>query len=48
MSDATASFLVACRVAMLSRSSVLWSPPGDRISRRSENMDRRIRLPLIE
>ena len=41
-------FRVACLSAMLSTVRVFGSAPGDWISRRSENIDRRIPVPRIE
>jgi len=46
--DASVWLRVDCRTSMPSTVRLFGSAPGDWISRRSSNMERRIRAPLIE
>ena len=46
--DAMASFRVDWRTAIASMVRLFGRPPGESISRRSANMDRRMRLPRME
>ncbi|MDE0124581.1 MAG: hypothetical protein OXN97_08405 [Bryobacterales bacterium] len=48
ITEAMTWFRVACLSAMLSTVRVLGSAPGEWISKRSENIDRRVLLPRIE